>query len=95
MFLLFYITVPPENIHTLGNQTVSQNDTIHLNCTADGIPAPNVSWTKLPENTPANFVLIITGKQDEGFYRCTADNGVRNAATTEIFITVQSKHNLV
>ena len=88
-FALYVIT--PENIRTPGNQTVNQSDTLSLVCTAGGSPVPNVTWTKLPQNTLANFSLTITGKQDEGYYRCTADNGVGNPATAQIFITVESK----
>ena len=70
---------------------MNQSDTIPLTCTADGNPAPNISWVKLPENIPVNFSLTITGKQDEGFYRCTADNGIGNAIADVVFITVESK----
>ena len=41
------------------------------------------------------MALNITGKQDEGFYRCTANNGIGNAATAEVFITVQSKFDII
>ena len=82
-------------MRTVGNLTVNQSDTIPQNCVADGNPAPNINWTKLPENTPVNFPLTISGKQDEGFYRCTADNGIGNAITDEIFITVESKSTTV
>ena len=35
--------------------------------------------------------LTITGKQDEGGYRCTGDNKVGNPAASDVFITVQCK----
>ena len=91
-FVFFFSTiVPPENIHTHGNQTVNQHDSIKLNCTADGNPVPNITWTRLSDSSFVAIPLRVTAKQDEGVYRCTADNGVGNAATSEVFITVQSK----
>ena len=62
-----------------------------LNCTADGNPEPNITWTRLSDNSTVSISLTITGKQDEGGYRCTADNGIGNAAISDVFITVQCK----
>ncbi|XP_068685078.1 neural cell adhesion molecule 1-like [Montipora foliosa] len=59
---------------------------------ADGNPEPNITWTRLSDNSIVNMPLNITGKQDEGGYRCTADNGIGNAAISDVFITVQSYH---
>ena len=88
----FYSTVvSPENIRIPGNQTVNENDTILLNCGADGNPAPNIIWTRVSGGRVVTMPFTISGKQDEGFYRCTADNGIKHAAIGEVFITVQSK----
>ncbi len=65
-----------------------------LNCTADGEPKPNITWKKVPDNSPVNFTLTITGKQNEGLYRCTAENGIGNAAISDVSITVQSESKL-
>jgi len=35
--------------------------------------------------------LTIAGKQDEGGYRCTADNGVKTPDSNVTFITVQCR----
>ena len=59
-----------------------------LNCMAEGNPAPTVTWTKVADNSTVNFPLTITGKQDEGLYRCTAQNGVGSPATKDVHITV-------
>jgi len=63
-------------------------------CRADGNPAPNITWTRLSDNSVVPLPLTITGKQDEGSYRCTADNGDDNPASKDVFITVQSNSKL-
>ena len=64
---------------------------MNLICDATGDPQPSITLTRLSDNTIVNSSFIITGKQDEGAYRCTVDNGVGNAATADVFIIVQSK----
>ena len=63
---------------------------MNLICNATGDPRPSITLTRLPD-TIVNPSFTITGKQDEGAYRCTVDNGVGNAATADVFIVVQSK----
>lgn len=92
-FCFFYLTGPPNITHTSGNQTVNESDTVSLTCTADGNPSPNITWTRLSANSVVTFPLTITGKQDEGYYRCTADNGVGSPGHRTIFIFVESELN--
>lgn len=70
---------------------VNETDVVQLNCTADGNPRPETRWTRLPENNTVSKVLQITGKEDEGLYRCTAKNGIGYAATQDVNITVLRK----
>ena len=65
-----------------------------LNCTADGKPTPNITWTvgDINKHFGSSFPLTITGKQDEGNYTCTADNGV-GSQSDNVPITVESKLN--
>ncbi|XP_068685530.1 fibroblast growth factor receptor 3-like isoform X2 [Montipora foliosa] len=74
------------------NQTVDEGDVVLLNCTADGNPQPNITWTRLSDKSTVSISLTITGKQDEGGYRCTADNGIGDVVFSDVFITVQSYH---
>ena len=42
-----YNSAAPSRInHSSTNQTVNENDTIYLNCTAEGLPTPVISWTR-------------------------------------------------
>lgn len=78
----------PEITSISDNQTLNKGDSTSLNCTANGNPTPNITWTKVSDNSSVSFPLMITGKQNEGLYRCTADNGIGSPATDEVFITV-------
>ena len=72
---------------------MNQNDEVYLNCTADGLPAPTIFWTRLSNNSHVSMPLNIRGKKDQGGYRCTAYNSVGDPDTADVFITVQSKSN--
>ena len=76
----------PEITHISDSQTLHKEDQVTLNCTADGNPAPNITWTRVSDNSSVTFPLTITGKQDEGTYRCTADNGVGSPVTRDTSI---------
>ena len=91
MFFCLFPTDPPNITHISGIVTVNQTDSVILNCTADGYPAPNVTWTRGSDNSGVTFPLTITGRGDEGAYTCTARNGVRESFSKDTFIIVQSK----
>lgn len=82
---------PPEITRISGNQTVDEGDVVILNCIAGGEPKPNITWKRLSDNSHVNFPLTITGKKDEGSYRCTAENGIGNISISDVNIAVQSK----
>ena len=82
---------PPEILVISPNQTVNESNTLTLNCTAGGKPLPVITWTKVSNNSTVSFPLTITGKEDEGSYRCTAQNGVGSPDSKDVFVTVASK----
>lgn len=62
-----------------------------LICLAEGNPVPRITWTKVVDNSRVNFPLTISGSQDEGLYRCTAENGVGSLVTKDANMTVNCK----
>ena len=62
---------------------------VSLFCLAEGNPTPMITWTKVANNSRVNFPLTIRGSQDEGMYRCTAENGVGSLVTKFVNMTVR------
>ena len=75
------------------NQTVFEGRTAEINCTAKGIPQPELSWTfdngKLPpadaiiRNSSDQSILQLsnTSKNMEGWYTCMAENKAGNSSS--------------
>ena len=82
----------PEITSISDNQTLNKRDSVSLNCTADGYPKPSVTWTKVSDNSPVSFPLTITGKENEGLYRCTVNNGIGSPVTKEVNIIVHREY---
>ena len=70
---------------------MNSGEVVSLFCMAEGNPAPKITWTKVADNSQVNFPLTIRGSQDEGMYRCTAENGVGSPVTKFVNMTVHCK----
>ena len=86
----FMIDAAKINI-TSGNQTLNESVTFNLTCVADGNPKANITWTRVSDNKAVSFPLIISGKQDEGGYRCNASNGIGSPDSRIVYVFVQCK----
>lgn len=73
---------------------MNETDVVEPICSAEGMPTPIPSWTRVSDHSPVSFPLTITGKQDEGGYRCTAYNGIGNSTSQVVYIIVESKLKL-
>uniref|UniRef100_A0A3P9C8A2 Ig-like domain-containing protein n=1 Tax=Maylandia zebra TaxID=106582 RepID=A0A3P9C8A2_9CICH len=74
--------------------TITEGDTLHLNCSSVGNPSPSYTWT-LPLNSSPSYsgsVLTIksVGFEHEGQHICTVSNTV-GTVTKEFNIDVQSE----
>ena len=63
-----------------------------LDCKATGYPAPTINWTRVSDNSVVRMPLSISGKQHEGTYKCTADNGFGKPVSRDVSLTVQSEY---
>ncbi|XP_068685584.1 fibroblast growth factor receptor 3-like isoform X3 [Montipora foliosa] len=79
---------PPSNIRASSDRNITAPANLTLNCSANGKPEPTITWTRLSDNTEVTMPLSITGRQDAGDYRCTADNGVGSSLTKDVSIIV-------
>ena len=82
--------------------TANQSQTAILNCSADGYPTPQVTWSKMNSQLPvgrhvveASGALILkdVGPGDEGVYSCKAKN-LLGSVDASAKLTVQCKHTI-
>ena len=84
----------PEITHISDPQTLNAGELLTLNCTADGNPAPSITWTRLSTGNIVNMPLTVTGKEYEGGYRCTASNSIKTV-TQVTSITVKRMYHVI
>ncbi|XP_068685548.1 tyrosine-protein phosphatase Lar-like isoform X2 [Montipora foliosa] len=93
-YVLLSVVGPPNIIAISANQTVNEGNDLTLNCTASGNPLSNITWTRLLDNSVVTMPLTKIQRQDEGSYRCTANNSIGNPASRDVFITVYYQPNI-
>jgi len=87
--VVLIVSFQPIITEILGNQTVTEGGNATLKCLADGKPRPNITWTRLSDNSVVTMPLTDIRRQDAGKYRCAADNGIVSPATKDVWIVVQ------
>ncbi|XP_030139159.4 neural cell adhesion molecule L1-like protein isoform X3 [Taeniopygia guttata] len=83
------LLIPPESAGSSSSVTVIKGGVLLLECIAEGLPTPHLSWVKVTENMPKdepeteNFGKMLKIDQvtaaDEGTYQCTASNPMGRA----------------
>ena len=67
----------------LAGMTVNEGQTAFLKCTADGLPPPRVTWSKINSSLPVGrhvvessgaLILQKVKSEDDGVYSCRAEN---------------------
>ncbi|XP_020834928.1 neural cell adhesion molecule L1-like protein isoform X1 [Phascolarctos cinereus] len=90
--------LPPETSGSHSSVTIIKGGTLLLECFAEGLPTPQITWTKVGEDLPKgreeqeNFGKTLKIEQithiDKGHYRCTAKN-YKGTAMHEFRVTVE------
>ena len=83
----------PKITHISTPHILSRPEMLTLNCTADGNPEPNITWTRLPNGETVNMPLNVTGNKYATVYRCTASNEIgtvfKDALVTRMYHVIQ------
>lgn len=85
----------PNIVNISGDKIVNETDVVNLTCEADANPRARITWKRVSDNSLVSFPLTIRGKQDEGGYRCTAENSIQYPARKTVNITVKSESKIV
>ena len=99
-FIHDFFADPPTLIARAPDQVALEGDpAINLTCTADGEPAPNITWTKVFVNGTDSHVLS-TGEQfllpnnriSKGSYRCKASNGIGSDVNHKVIVLINCEY---
>ena len=99
--LFYYVSADPPSFITRAQDEVvlEGGPAISLTCTADGEPAPNITWTKVFVNG-SNSDVLFTGEQfilpnnrtNGGKYRCKASNGIGSGVNHTVIVMVNCEY---
>ncbi|CAJ0583049.1 unnamed protein product, partial [Mesorhabditis spiculigera] len=93
------VTIPPAVFPEKSNTTVSERETVLLDCNATGNPEPVVSWVRAPSTeitASEKYQLLGTSlairnilSDDEGFYHCIAKSEAGSAIGSRRLVVIR------
>ena len=75
----------------MSDTLVNDTDKVTLDCQADGYPSPTIGWIFVSNNSFVPGTFRITGKQEEGFYRCIASEIHLQETSSLLFFVSQTQ----
>ena len=102
-FILHSFADPPSLITRALDQVVLEGGpAINLTCTADGEPAPNITWTRVFANGSDSDVLfsgdqfiLPSNRSIDGTYRCKVSNGIRSDVNHTVTVVEHCEYCLL
>ena len=89
----------------LAGMTVNEGQTAFLKCTADGLPPPRVTWSKINSSLPVGrhvvessgaLILLKVKSEDDGVYSCRAENLLGSVnASAKLTVQCESCRNSI
>ena len=86
----FFVLVPPKITSEPRNHIANEMDNVSFHCTASGKPEPTITWTRDGQNVGSGEYLNFTAQTnlDGSVYKCTAENGVGQPASSTATLTL-------
>ena len=85
----------PDQVSVLVSGLQKHEETLTLNCTADGRPTPSIQWKKngtaISSETKTSLVMVLNYEKDDGEYRCLANNAYGSKESDIVTVYVHCK----
>lgn len=98
---VIHLTDPPVFNSVGGDAVLVEGEgdpSVTLECTANGEPTPNITWTRVYDNGRDSGVLAVgiqfvveNNRTNRGTYRCTAYNGIGTAPNRTAKVEINCK----
>ena len=97
MHAVMFFLVSPTIDHSPQNVSIMEKEKrkVTMYCNATGRPTVKLSWVRVRDGSTValgnTFMISTADRSHRGEYRCVADNGVGNPASTSVYIDVLCK----
>lgn len=94
-FFLKFPTVQLKWVVEPSDVEVGVGRQLHVDCSADSLPKPNIEWTKIGQDRRdligGELRFQSVSQQDAGYYECRARNGLEEDLVSRIKLSVLGK----